>query len=39
VPRSGGLALASALHAAMAARTARKEPGQVRVQLDPAELL
>jgi primosomal protein N' (replication factor Y) len=39
VPRSGGLALAAALHAAMAARTARKDPGQVRVQLDPAELL
>jgi primosomal protein N' (replication factor Y) len=39
VPRSGGLALAAALHSALAARTARKEPGQVRVQLDPAELL
>jgi primosomal protein N' (replication factor Y) len=39
VPRPGGPALAAALHSAMAARTARKEPGQVRVQLDPAELL
>jgi primosomal protein N' (replication factor Y) len=39
IPRSGGLALAAALRAATAARTARKEPGQVRVQLDPAELI
>jgi primosomal protein N' (replication factor Y) len=38
VPRPGGLALAAALRAAQAARTARKETGQVRVQLDPAEL-
>jgi primosomal protein N' (replication factor Y) (superfamily II helicase) len=39
IPRPGGLALAAALRAAQAARTARKETGQVRVQLDPAELL
>jgi primosomal protein N' (replication factor Y) (superfamily II helicase) len=34
-PRTAGLALARALHAAQAARTTRKEPGAVRVQLDP----
>jgi len=34
-PRTAGLALARALQAAQAARTARKEPGAVRVQLDP----
>jgi primosomal protein N' (replication factor Y) len=39
VPRSAGLMLASALHAAQAGRTARKAPGAVRVQLDPAELI
>jgi len=39
IPRSGGLALAAALRAAQAARTARKDAGQVRVQLDPAELI
>ena len=39
IPRSGGLALAAALRAAMAARTARKLPGQIRIQLDPAELI
>jgi primosomal protein N' (replication factor Y) len=39
VPRRGGLALAAALRGAQAARTARKETGQVRVQLDPAELI
>ncbi|MGP7996329.1 MAG: primosomal protein N' [Streptosporangiaceae bacterium] len=38
-PRSAGLALAAALHEAQAARSARKEPGPVRVQLDPAELI
>jgi primosomal protein N' (replication factor Y) len=38
VPRSAGVALAAALHGAQAARSARKEPGPVRVQLDPAEL-
>jgi primosomal protein N' (replication factor Y) len=39
VPRSGGLALAAALRAALAVRTAQKEPGAVRLQLDPAELI
>jgi len=39
VPRPGGLALAAALRAAQAARTARKDAGPVRVQLDPAELI
>ena len=39
IPRPGGLALAAALRAAQAARSARKETGQVRVQLDPAELI
>jgi primosomal protein N' (replication factor Y) (superfamily II helicase) len=39
VPRSAGLALAQALHQAQAVRSARKEPGAVRVQLDPAELI
>ncbi|HUN30854.1 MAG TPA: primosomal protein N' [Trebonia sp.] len=38
-PRADGLALAKALHAAQAARSARKEGGGVRVQLDPAELI
>jgi primosomal protein N' (replication factor Y) (superfamily II helicase) len=39
VPRSEGAALAGALHAGQATRTARKEPGQLRVQLDPATLV
>jgi primosomal protein N' (replication factor Y) len=39
VPRADGPALARALHAAQAARSARKEGGGVRVQLDPAELI
>ena len=39
VPRSAGLMLAAALHAAQAGRSARKDPGAVRVQLDPAELI
>jgi primosomal protein N' (replication factor Y) len=39
IPRPGGLALAAALQAAMAARTARKQAGQLRVRLDPAELI
>ena len=39
VPRSASLALAGALREAQAARSARKEPGAVRVQLDPAELI
>lgn len=38
-PRSRGAALARALHAAQAARSARKEGGGVRVQLDPAEVM
>jgi primosomal protein N' (replication factor Y) len=39
VPRAQGAALARALHAAQAARSARKEGGGVRVQLDPAEVI
>ena len=39
VPRFDGLALAAALRAALAVRTAQKEPGVVRLQLDPAELI
>ena len=39
VPRSAGSALAAALREAQAARSARKDPGAVRVQLDPAELI
>jgi primosomal protein N' (replication factor Y) len=39
VPRSEGAELASALHAGQAARSAAKEPGPVRVQLDPAALI
>jgi primosomal protein N' (replication factor Y) len=39
VPRADGPALARVLHAAQAARSARKEGGGVRVQLDPAELI
>jgi primosomal protein N' (replication factor Y) len=39
VPRSQGTALALALRAAEAVRSAAKEPGIVRVQLDPAALI
>jgi primosomal protein N' (replication factor Y) len=39
IPRSGGLALAAALRTAMAERTARKQAGQIRIQLDPVELI
>jgi primosomal protein N' (replication factor Y) (superfamily II helicase) len=39
VPKSEALALASALQQAQAGRSARKDPGQVRVQVDPAELI
>jgi len=39
IPRPGGLALAAALRQAQAARTARKDAGQVRVQLDPTDLI
>jgi primosomal protein N' (replication factor Y) len=38
-PRADGAALARALQAAQAGRSARKEGGGVRVQLDPAELI
>jgi primosomal protein N' (replication factor Y) len=36
--RSAGAALASALHAAAAVRSARKAQGSVRIQIDPREL-
>jgi len=39
VPRSEGTELALALRAAQAVRTAAKDPGPVRVQLDPAALI
>jgi primosomal protein N' (replication factor Y) len=39
VPRADGAALARALQAAQAGRSARKEGGGARVQLDPAELI
>jgi primosomal protein N' (replication factor Y) (superfamily II helicase) len=39
VPRSASMALAAALRAAQAVRSARKDPGPVRVQMDPAELI
>ena len=39
VPRRGAAALSRALHAGLAARSARKAPGSLRVQVDPAELL
>jgi primosomal protein N' (replication factor Y) len=38
IGRGEGLALARALHAAQATRSARKEGAAVRVQLDPAEV-
>ncbi|HVT70865.1 MAG TPA: hypothetical protein VHF26_24160, partial [Trebonia sp.] len=38
-PRPAGAELARALQAAQAGRSARKEGGGVRVQLDPAELI
>ena len=38
ISRQDGLALARALHAAQATRSARKDGGAVRVQLDPAEV-
>ncbi len=38
IGRRDGLALARALHAAQATRSARKDGGTVRVQLDPAEV-
>jgi primosomal protein N' (replication factor Y) (superfamily II helicase) len=39
VPRSAGSDLAAALHAAQAARSARKEAGLLRVQLDPGAVV
>jgi primosomal protein N' (replication factor Y) len=38
IGRRDGLELARALHAAQATRSARKDGGVVRVQLDPAEV-
>jgi primosomal protein N' (replication factor Y) len=38
IGRQDGLALARALHAAQATRSARKDGAAVRVQLDPAEV-
>jgi primosomal protein N' (replication factor Y) len=38
VPRRDGLELARAVRAALACRSARKDPGPVRVQFDPPEL-
>jgi primosomal protein N' (replication factor Y) len=38
VRRTDGKALATALHAAQAARTARKATDVVRVRLDPAQI-
>lgn len=39
VPRARGAALARAVAASLATRSARREGGSVRVQLDPADLL
>ncbi|ADD42242.1 primosomal protein N' [Stackebrandtia nassauensis] len=39
VPRRDGPSLAKALHDASAARSLKKKPGTVRVQIDPRELL
>ncbi|HEX5494269.1 MAG TPA: primosomal protein N' [Mycobacteriales bacterium] len=38
VPRADGAALAAALHAAAAVRSARKAPDPVRIRVDPLEL-
>ena len=38
VPRAGGASLARALSASLAVRSARREGGTVRVQMDPADL-
>ena len=38
VPRAEGRMLGAALHAAQAARSARKAPDPVRIRLDPAEI-
>jgi primosomal protein N' (replication factor Y) len=39
VPPGERAALARALHDAAAVRSARKEPGAVRVQVDPLEVI
>ena len=39
IERAHGLDLARALHAAQAGRSARKEGGGIRVELDPAEVV
>ena len=39
VPRSASMPLAAALQAAQGVRSARKDVGAVRVQLDPDELI
>jgi primosomal protein N' (replication factor Y) (superfamily II helicase) len=39
IDRSHGPELAQALHTALAGRSARKEAGSIRVQLDPAEVV
>jgi primosomal protein N' (replication factor Y) len=39
VPRSASMPLAAALQVAQGVRSARKDAGAVRVQLDPAELI
>jgi primosomal protein N' (replication factor Y) len=39
VPRAAGAQLARALRDAQVARTARKDPNPVRIQLDPLELV
>jgi primosomal protein N' (replication factor Y) len=38
-PRSGGAALAAALRSGQAVRSAKKDAGVVRLELDPAELI
>ena len=38
VPRTQGRELAAALHAAAGVRSAHKDAGSVRVQIDPSEL-
>ena len=39
VPRSSGAAMVAALRAGQGVRSARKDAGSVRLQLDPAELI
>jgi primosomal protein N' (replication factor Y) len=39
VPISASMSLAAALRAAQGVRSGRKDPGTVRVQLDPTELI